>query len=123
MRDILIVEDSSIVRLQLSEGLRKAGYKVLEAESGEAGLKFLKSNSNIGLVISDFHLGTLDGLTMLEKAVSPSGSRTFKSLMLTTEASDKMRFRARNIGVSAWIIKPVDMESLLEAVKELIAKT
>ncbi len=61
---ILIVEDDALVRRVIAEPLREAGYRVLEAASGQAALTAANSAGEIQLLISDVVMPNIDGLTL-----------------------------------------------------------
>ncbi len=60
---ILVVDDSSSYRLLLSSLLKKWGYRVFEAEQGEAALA-LMAQQPINMVISDWEMPVMDGPTL-----------------------------------------------------------
>lgn len=63
---ILVVEDELFVRMYISEALRDAGYKVLEAFNGDEAVEILISGAHVDLVLSDVKMpGSVDGLELL----------------------------------------------------------
>ena len=65
---ILVVEDDPSVRLLIGEMLNQLGYASLEAGDGQAALKFLGSNAQIDLMISDVGLPGIDGRQLADAA-------------------------------------------------------
>lgn len=65
MKKILIVDDMTGVRRSLSVILTGIGHEVLEAENGIEGLKKLKANDEIALVITDILMPVSDGIELL----------------------------------------------------------
>jgi DNA-binding NtrC family response regulator len=62
---ILIVEDELFGRLDLSDALREAGFRVLEAVSGDEAERILQAHDDIDLVLTDVQMpGSLDGLAL-----------------------------------------------------------
>lgn len=63
---ILVVEDELFVRMFISDALRDAGYKVLEAFNGEEAVEILDSGAHVDLILSDVRMpGAVDGLELL----------------------------------------------------------
>ncbi|CAK0765066.1 Chemotaxis protein CheY [Gammaproteobacteria bacterium] len=119
MAKILIVDDSSTVRNEVSGFLKKNGLDVDIAVDGIDGLAKMKANPGIRLVISDVNMPIMDGLTMVEKIRNDLGNRSVNVIMLTTESSPNMKERGKAAGVKGWIVKPFKGESVLETFKKL----
>lgn len=67
---ILFVEDEDPVRTFVSRALQNKGYKVLEADSGEAALEVLeKYHGHLDLLISDVVMPSMDGPTLAQKVM------------------------------------------------------
>jgi CheY-like chemotaxis protein len=67
---VLVVEDEHVLRMLIVDVLQDMGYATLEATDGQAGLKILKSDARIDLVISDIGLpGGMNGRSMVETAL------------------------------------------------------
>jgi CheY-like chemotaxis protein len=62
---VLVVEDVVLVRMLLSDYLRKSGYQVLEASDGEEAIRLIRSLP-VQVVVSDVHMpgATTDGLAL-----------------------------------------------------------
>ena len=119
MAKILIVDDSSTVREEVSGFLKKNGLDVVTAVDGKDGLAKMKADSGIKLIISDVNMPNMDGLTMVEKIRKELGNSTVNVIMLTTESSPSMKERGKAAGIKGWIVKPFKGESVLETFKKL----
>lgn len=120
MARILAVEDSETVRTQLRKDLEDAGHEVIEAEDGAAGLAQFQANAGIELVISDLNMPNMDGITMCAK-LHEAGHRV-PIFMLTTEAVEHLKQKAKENGVVAWIVKPYSADKLTQAVAKILAR-
>lgn len=118
MKKILVVDDSETIRQQVSRALEQAGFGVLEAGDGMEGLEQMAAN-DVSLVILDVNMPLLNGIDMLERLKEDPATSGVPVLMLTTEVHQNMIQRARKAGASGWIIKPVKMEHLVNAVTKL----
>ncbi|MDW6024581.1 response regulator [Mesorhizobium sp. BAC0120] len=62
---VLLVEDEFLIRLDLADAFRRAGWTVYEAASGEEAIHFLRSTIVVGLVLTDVRMpGAVDGTTL-----------------------------------------------------------
>ena len=119
MAKILVVDDSSTVRDEVSGFLSKNGLDVVTAVDGKDGLTKLQANPGIKLVVSDVNMPNMDGLTMVEKIRSELGNSSVNVIMLTTESSPSMKDRGKAAGIKGWIVKPFKGEAVLETFKKL----
>lgn len=115
---IIIIDDSEIVRTQVSEVLIGAGYSVIEAEDGSEGISVIRENPGAALAICDVNMPRMSGLDMLEVLGGQAGAG-LPVLMLTTEGRTDLIERARAFGAKGWMVKPFKPTMLLATVKKL----
>jgi two-component system chemotaxis response regulator CheY len=120
MAKILVVDDSSTVRDEVSTFLKSSGLDVVTAVDGKDGLVKLKADPGIRLVVADVNMPNMDGLTMVEKIRSELKNSTVNLIMLTTESSPNMKERGKAAGVKGWIVKPFKGAAVLETFKKLV---
>ncbi|MBF0351457.1 MAG: response regulator [SAR324 cluster bacterium] len=120
MAQILVVDDSSGIRNQVSTFLKDNGYTVNTAEDGSDGLNKVKADHSLKLLIVDVNMPDMDGLTMVEKIRGELHNDTVNILMLTTESQPAMKERAKRSGVKGWLVKPFNGPGTLPIVKKLI---
>jgi DNA-binding response OmpR family regulator len=65
METILVIEDNAALRRYMGNCLRKAGYEVVQAESGKSAFSHLR-DTLVDLVLLDLKLGDVDGLEILK---------------------------------------------------------
>lgn len=122
-KKIMIVDDSSAIRQSLGYVLQNGGYEVLEACDGVDALSKISSDA-VSLVICDVNMPNMDGITFVKTLKNDAKYASVKFvpvIMLTTESGEDKKQEGRNAGVKAWMTKPFPPESILEAVKKLIA--
>jgi len=116
---ILIVDDESTVRMLLSDVLSELGYTVLEAADSVAGLKILRSNVHLDLLISDVGLpGGMNGRQMADagREIRPS----LKTLFITGYA-EKAAIGNGQLGPGMQVLtKPFAVDILVARVQELM---
>lgn len=120
MAVILVIDDSEVARANLKESLEKAGHKVLQAESGLAGYNLTQSQKNIDLIISDYNMPEMDGLTMCQKIREMPAYQKIPILMLTTECGPELKQKGKEIGLSGWVIKPYQEKALISVISRLV---
>ncbi|WP_028454924.1 response regulator [Chitinilyticum litopenaei] len=121
MAQVLVVDDSSTVRNEVSEFLKSNGLTVSVAVDGRDGLAKLKSDAAIRLVVSDVNMPNMDGLTMAEKIRGELNNAAVNIIMLTTENSPAMKERGKAAGIKGWIVKPFNGPAVLATFKKLLA--
>jgi two-component system chemotaxis response regulator CheY len=119
MAQILVVDDSSTVRNEVSDFLKKNGMDVITAVDGRDGLTKLKSDPKVKLIVTDVNMPNMDGLTMAEKIRSELGNQAVNIVMLTTESSPIMKERGKAAGVKGWIVKPFKGDAVIATFKKL----
>src|SRR5688572_29939849 len=121
MATIIIVDDSAAIRSHLKQVLEGAGHKVIEAADGAEGLAKITELKNPDLVISDYNMPGLDGVTMLGKVKDALGAGKFPIFMLTTETGEQLKAAGKAVGVTAWINKPFVPEKILAGIDKILS--
>ena len=118
-KNILLVDDSRTVRVQVGAAIRDKGYNVVEASDGLEALAVLEKRRDIALVISDVNMPGMDGLELLEAIQRRADCAKLPVVILTTEARQQLVDRAKSAGAKGWMIKPFNPQVLLAAVQKL----
>ena len=119
MKSILLCDDQEVARVKLRMRLQQEGYEVIEAIDGFDGLEKLRVNPDIVLLVTDFYMPNMDGITFCERVATEHKAK-IPMIIVTTETSSEMKKRARKCGVTAWICKPYDLEDAIHVIKEII---
>ena len=119
-KTILIVDDSSSLRMVVKIALTRAGYDVIEASDGRDGLAQLDKAGKVHLIVSDVNMPNMDGITFVTQVKAHPRHRFTPVVMLTTEGQDSKKEQGRAAGAKAWIVKPFNPPQLLDAVAKLI---
>jgi two-component system chemotaxis response regulator CheY len=118
-KTILIVEDSTSIRMIVGNVLKGAGYDVIEVTNGQEGLNVLNKTAQINMIITDINMPVMSGLEFAAKTKEMSIHKFTPILMLTTEISLEKKDLAKNLGVKAWMTKPFSPVQILKAVEKL----
>jgi two-component system chemotaxis response regulator CheY len=114
---ILIIDDSETIRQRVAGALEQAGFAVAMARDGIEGLEQIEKQKP-SMVILDVNMPRLNGLDMLERI--DVKARNLPVLLLTTEVQPSLIARAKKAGAKGWMVKPVNVEQLLETVRRTI---
>jgi two-component system chemotaxis response regulator CheY len=118
-KTILVIDDSSSLRLAVRGALEAAGYAVLEAADGLEALARLDAG-RVHLMICDVHMPNMDGLQFLRAVKQRADARFTPIIMLTTDGDESRKTEGQLAGARAWVIKPFQADALLRAVAKLI---
>ncbi len=115
---IITIDDSSTMRRIIKNTLQRIGYgsDVLEAEDGKQALDVLSRNK-VDLIITDWNMPNMDGLTFVKKIRSMSEWNDVPIIMVTTEAAKEDILEALKSGVNNYIVKPFTPEILKEKIE------
>ena len=111
---VLIAEDEALIRLDLKEMLEEEGYTVVaEVGDGQQAVDKAKELSP-DLVILDFQMPVLDGLSAAEQIAS---ARIAPVIVLTAFSQRELVERARDAGAMAYLVKPFSKNDLVPAIE------
>ena len=114
---ILVAEDETLIRMDLVEMLREAGYDVVGAAMDGSEAIELVESLKPDLAILDVKMPVLDGISAAEKiiAISPV-------LRLTAFSQKDLVERARDAGAMAYVVKPFTINDLVPAIEISISR-
>lgn len=126
---ILLVEDSKndveLTLTALSE--HKLANEVVVVNDGEQALSYLRRqggysgrrDGNPVVVLLDIKLPKVDGLEVLQQMRADPTLRTVPVVMLTSSREEQDIVRSYDLGVNAYVVKPVDFNSFVAAITDL----
>jgi FixJ family two-component response regulator len=115
---VYVVDDDEPVRKALTRLLKSMGYQAVTFESAE---DFLDSTSGLGegCLVLDICLPGMTGLDLQEKLASKA---KYSVIIITAHDYPQWRERAKKAGAVAYLRKPFDDQSLLDAIQLTCAK-
>lgn len=120
-KKVLVVDDSATIRLQVSSALEEAGFEVVEAADGVAGVEAIERDVEIVAAICDVNMPRMNGIEMVEKVKSVPRNAGLAMIMLTTEGQASLMRRAKEAGALGWIVKPFNPPQLVAVIKKIAA--
>ena len=116
---IIVAEDEAIIRMDLIEMLREAGYNVIgEAANGREAIS-LARHLKPDLAILDVKMPEIDGISAAEVIV---GEKLAAVLMLTAFSQRELVERARDAGAMAYLVKPFSISDLTPAIEMALGR-
>ena len=122
LKDIpaLIVDDNSVSRRILRNMLTRWGMRATDVTGGRAALEALRIARDMGypfrLVLLDSQMNDLDGFSVAERIKEDSSLTGSTIMMLTSVGHVGDAARCRNLGIGAYLVKPVHLNELANAI-------
>lgn len=118
-RRVVVAEDETLIRLDIVEMLRDAGYDVVaEADNGQRAVELAREHRP-DLVLMDVKMPVLDGITAAEQIAS---DRIAPVVLLTAFSQRELVERAREAGAMAYVVKPFTVDDLVPAIEIAISR-
>lgn len=114
---ILVVDDEHLIRWSLEQNLKKQGYEVVTAASGEDALKLLKDEVP-DLMLLDIQLPGIDGLAVLERVKEME--EEIIVIMVTALGVLETAVKAMRMGAYDYINKPFNLDELAIVIKKAL---
>jgi len=122
--NILVVDDSKIIRSVIAKTLTMAGIPVnelYEAENGKEGLAALEAN-RVDIVLADINMPEMSGIEMVQKMSDNGQLESVPVVIVSTEGSKTRIEELRAKGVSGYIRKPFTPEVVKEVLENIMGK-
>jgi DNA-binding NtrC family response regulator len=123
MGNILIVDDDKFLCQSLLYILKDEGYDVNAVNDGKTAINLIKKRK-YDLMVLDYNLSTLQnitGLGVLEKALEINPR--IKAVMISAHGDNKLKKRAKDMGVNGFIDKPFKLTKLLKTIYNSMRNT
>ena len=120
MKKVLVLEDESSIRSFIVINLRRAGYEVVEAESGEEALEKLKLHSDVRVALLDIMLPGIDGFEVCRR-IRATNSR-IGIIMLTARSQEMDKVTGLMTGADDYVTKPFSPAELTARVDALLRR-
>ncbi|MGE4527738.1 MAG: response regulator [Rhodospirillaceae bacterium] len=110
---VLIVDDYKTMLRIIRNLLKQLGFNNIdEATDGSMALQMLRSGNTYGLVISDWNMEPMTGLQLLREVRADAHLKSLPFIMVTAESKTENVIAAKQAGVSNYIVKPFNAETL-----------
>jgi two-component system chemotaxis response regulator CheY len=117
--EVLIVDDAAAMRRILRGLLKELGFKNMrEAENGQIAMAALKKKK-ADFVVSDWNMPVMTGMDLLKAIRADDELKATPVLMVTAEAKQENIIAAVQAGVSNYIVKPFNAQTLQEKLNKI----
>jgi CheY-like chemotaxis protein len=116
---ILVVEDNEQSRKLVRDILKFKGYEIVEAETGEDGVR-LAQERRPSLVLMDIRLPGIDGIEALGRLRAGTDTRSIPVLAMTASVMTEDRQKIMDAGFDAFQSKPINVKEFMAAVEQLL---
>ncbi len=111
--NVLIVDDYKTMLRIIRNLLRQLGFNNIdEATDGSMALQKLRQNNTYGLIVSDWNMEPMTGLQLLREVRADAKLKHIPFIMVTAESKSENVLAAKQAGVSNYIVKPFNAETL-----------
>jgi CheY-like chemotaxis protein len=125
--DILLVEDSATDAELTLEALKQGKLQniVHHVKDGEEAMRYLHQEGEFkdalrpDLILLDLNMPRLDGREVLKRVRADESLKVIPVVVLTTSSHDKDILETYGLAANSYIVKPVDLNSFFEVVKEI----
>lgn len=118
-RNILLVDDSSTNTLLLESALKTLKLNISIAYSGEEALALLRKKQ-FDLVLLDLMMPGMSGYDVMSELSSVEKNSKTPVILVTASAKSQEQKKAKELGAADYFEKPLDLDTLLTRVKELV---
>ena len=119
MKKVLVLEDESSIRSFIVINLIRAGYEVVEAETGEEALEKLSENPDVRVTLLDIMLPGIDGYDVLREIRK---QYTTPVIMLSAKGETFDKVLGLELGADDYIIKPFEPKEVVARVKAVLRR-
>jgi PAS domain S-box-containing protein len=116
---VLVVEDEPVVRAVILEMLGEQGYRTLEAVDGPSGLRILRGNARVDLLVTDVGLPGMNGRQLADQARETRPD--LKILFITGYAESAAIANGFLQPGMEMITKPFDLENLSQRIRRMVS--
>jgi CheY-like chemotaxis protein len=116
---ILVIEDNDKNRKLVRDVLTFKGYAIIEAETGEEGVR-LAQERHPSLVLMDIRLPGIDGIEALRRLRAEQATRGIPIMAMTASVMTEDRQRITDAGFDAYQSKPIKLKDFVAAVERLL---
>lgn len=119
MTTILLADDDRVVLLTLSEGLREAGFDVIEARDGIQALALCQSEAP-DLALLDIRMPGLDGLELARRLRDET---QVPFLFFSAYGDEEFVRRSAELGALGYLIKPLQVAAIVPMIRTALARS
>jgi len=118
MLNVLIVDDSLIIRKKLTKLIEKLGHTVIYgAKNGQEAIDTYATKNEIDLITMDITMPDMDGITAVKHIIKADNEA--KIIMITSHGQEDMVIKSIQAGAMGYMLKPITEEKLVTSIGEV----
>jgi two-component system chemotaxis response regulator CheY len=119
---ILVVDDHNTMRRIVRNLLKQLGFENID-EAADGGEAFIKLQEKpYGLVVSDWNMEPVTGMDLLKQVRADAKLKNLPFIMITAESKPENMIAAKQAGVSNYIVKPLNAETLKSKMSSVVGE-
>jgi signal transduction histidine kinase/DNA-binding response OmpR family regulator len=122
---VLLVDDNAVNRQVLGKHLRQSNVQLDEAASGETALQLMETpgSPDFDLILVDYQMPEMDGFELVSRIKSNRRFDQVKLIILSSSAVRGQAARCREMGIHAYLTKPIAQEELINAIQGVLGNS
>ncbi|MBW4595002.1 MAG: response regulator [Brasilonema angustatum HA4187-MV1] len=118
---ILVIDDTTVVRVKVREMLPPGNFQVLEARDGLEGLNFIRQEK-LSLILLDFVLPKVSGWEVFQEIQSQPGLKKIPLIIMSGRKEEVREKISEPFEFFEFLEKPFDQKQLIDAIKSATKK-
>jgi CheY-like chemotaxis protein len=116
---VMVIEDDAATRDAVVEALGVCGYRVLAAENGKRALDLLRKKDGVRpcMILLDLMMPVMDGWEFWAEKQEDPAIASIPVVVLTADTGSRQR--VTELGIAAFIAKPIELPLLLQTIERL----
>lgn len=119
IKNVLVVDDSRVIRSIVANQLEALGFKVHTAINGKEGLEVLK-DLEFDLILTDIEMPVMDGYEFVKEMIDSKVKKNMIVLAITASDYNLTHDRALNLGFDGFLLKPLDLGRFENKIEEIL---
>ena len=117
-KKIIVAEDSSVIQNLTRKILSQVNYEIFSVKNGQQVLDLL-AKDDFGMILLDIHMPVMDGMKCAKQIRSmPGNNQNIPIVAITGNANDYTMEDFEEVGINAFIPKPLNYDSVVKIVKK-----
>jgi two-component system cell cycle response regulator DivK len=117
---ILLIEDNDNNRMLVRDVLQASGYRLVEAENAEDGLR-MAAEQRPALILMDIQLPGMNGIEALQRLRADPATRAIPVIAVTASAMTQDRRQIMAAGFDGYQPKPISVKGFVQSVREMLS--
>ncbi len=122
MKTVLVVEDNMDNMELITVILERNGFKTITAKTGQQGIEIVME-SQLDFIILDIQLPDMDGLSVIRKIRALKVNGDIPVIAMTSYAMSGDRQNVISAGFDGYIEKPIEPETVISQIREIIGES